>query len=131
MAKKTKSLSGPASRTVTAHRAARLYRLLQLLTRGPQTREALIRLLRCDVRSFYRDLVQLRAAGIEVPLFRGRYALAKPESAVDRLPFPDPGLTLGEARQLAQGRTEAHRKVKDQVDRIVGGSKPLRPGKAR
>ncbi len=126
MAKKTKSRFGPASRTVTAHRAARLYRLLQLLSRGSQSREDLARQLRCDVRSFYRDLTVLRGAGIVISLVRGRYTLEEAESAVDRLPLPDPGLTLGEARQLAQGRTEAHRRLKDQIDQIVGRPKPQR-----
>lgn len=121
MAKKSKSRPGSASRTVTAHRAARLYRLLQLLVRGPQSRESLTRQLRCDVRSFYRDLVLLRAAGIEAPLVRGRYTLENAAEAIDRLPFPDPGLSLGEARHLSKGRTEAHRKIKAQIDEIVTG----------
>jgi predicted DNA-binding transcriptional regulator YafY len=123
MASKPKSLSGTSSRTVTARRAARLYRLLQLLARGPQSREALTRQLHCDVRSFYRDLVLLRGAGIDLPLVRGRYLLEEAEDALARLPFPDLGLTLGEARQLAQGRTEAHRKVKSQIDQIIAGPK--------
>ena len=122
MARKPRSPSGPESRTVTANRAARLVRLLQVLARGPQSREALTRLLHCDVRSFYRDLVLLRGAGIELSLVRSRYALENGGDAIARLPFPDPGLTLGEARQLARGRTEAHRKLKSQLDQIMGVS---------
>jgi hypothetical protein len=38
---------------------------------------------------------------------------------VARLPFPDPVLTLGEAQQLAKGRSPAARKLKQQIDRIV------------
>jgi biotin operon repressor len=115
-----RSEAPPAARAVTAERAARLYRLLQLLGRSPQTREALTRRLKLDVRGFYRDLELLRAAGIDVPLREGRYTLtAKPEDAVARLPFPDPRLMLGEARQLARGRTAVHRKLKELIDRIV------------
>jgi hypothetical protein len=43
------------------------------------------------------------------------------KEAIARLPFPDPHLTLGEARELAKGRTPAHRKLKSQVNRIVRG----------
>jgi hypothetical protein len=106
---------------VTAERAARLYRLLHLLGGGPQTRAALTRRLRLDVRGFYRDLELLRSAGIVVPLADGRYTLDEPAAdAAARLPFPDPRLTLGEATLLAKGRTRAHRKLKEQIAQIVG-----------
>jgi hypothetical protein len=118
--KRTSPLSAPA-RTVSAERAARLYRLLQLLGAGPQTRDGLKRRLRLDIRGFYRDLELLRAAGISVPLKERRYTLEGGlEAAFARLPFPDPALTLGEAIQLAKGRTAAHRKLKGQIAWIVG-----------
>jgi predicted DNA-binding transcriptional regulator YafY len=120
MAKPRKSTPASSARSVTAERAARLYRLLQLVAAGPQTRQALIRRLRLDVRSFYRDLELLRTAGILLELHKHRYTLPDDaRSAVDRLPFPDPGVTLGEARQLAKGRTAAHRKLRSQIARIV------------
>jgi hypothetical protein len=120
MAKKRSTRPSPASRTVTAERAARLCRLLKLLATGPQTRSALTRRLRLDVRGFYRDLELLREAGIELTLARHRYALeGKADDAIARLPFPDPRLTLGEAQQLAKGRTLAHRKLKGQIDEII------------
>ncbi len=119
MAKKRSQRAAPA-RAVTAERAARLYRLLQLLGKGPQTRAALARHLRLDVRGFYRDLELLRAAGIAVGLETRRYVLEQPlDQALARLPFPDPHLTLGEAQQLAKGRGAAHRKVKEMVRLIV------------
>jgi helix-turn-helix protein len=119
MAKQGKNLPLPA-RSVSAERAARLYRLLHLLGTGPQTRAALARRLRLDVRGFYRDLEVLRAAGIVVPLRNRRYTLeGSVASATGHLPFPDPRLTLGEAAQLAKGRTSAHRKLKEQIDLIV------------
>lgn len=116
MAKKPASLL----KTVTADRAARLYRLLRLLGEGPQSRAALTRRLRLDVRGFYRDLELLRAAGIDVPLEGGRYSLTgRLDQAVARLPFPDPHLTLGEAVLIARGRSPAHRKLKEQINHIV------------
>jgi predicted DNA-binding transcriptional regulator YafY len=121
MAKKPRTRPGPEPRAVSAERAARLYRLLQLLRGGPQTRLALTRRLRLDIRGFYRDLELLRDSGIRVSLREGRYALADPVAqAVPRLPFPDPHLTLGEATQLAKGRTAAHRKLKAQLAQILG-----------
>jgi len=120
MAKTRRSTSTPAARSVTANRAGRLYRLLTLLAKGPQTRSALTRRLKLGVRDFYRDLVVLQKAGISVGLVDGRYALGEPAAgAIERLPFPDPGLTLGEARLLAKGRSQAHRRLKSQIDQIV------------
>ena len=108
------------SKTVTAERAARLYRLLKLLAAGPQSRPTLTRRLRLDVRGFYRDLDLLRSAGIDLPLLKGRYILRdKVRDAVTRLPFPDPRLTLGEAGLLAKGRTAAHQKLKRQLAQIL------------
>jgi hypothetical protein len=34
------------------------------------------------------------------------------------LPFPDPSLTLGEARVLAKGRSAVHGKIRSIVDKI-------------
>jgi hypothetical protein len=97
-----------------------LCKLLRLLGTGPQTRAALTRRLRLDVRGFYRDLVVLRRAGIAVVLEAGRYRLDESaDRAIARVPFPDPHLTLGEARQLARGRTAAHRKLQEQVAGIA------------
>jgi hypothetical protein len=102
---------------VTAERFGRLYRLVQFLAAGPRTRERLTRHLRLDVRGFYRDLELLRSAGISVTLTEGRYELGGPaEEALARLPFPDPRLTLGEAQQLARGRTGAHQYLKGQIE---------------
>jgi hypothetical protein len=118
---KRRTPSRAASKAVTAERAARLVRLLQFLGTGPQTRTALARRLRLDVRSFYRDLELLRGTGIPLVLSNHRYALAEPaEAAIARLPFPDPHLTLGEARQLAKGRSAAHRKLQELIGQIAG-----------
>jgi predicted DNA-binding transcriptional regulator YafY len=120
MAKKRRPRPGSAARAVTAERAARLHRLLTLLAAGSQTRDGLRRQLKMDVRSFYRDLELLRAAGIMVPLRQGHYSLSvKAEAAYRLLPFPDPHLTLGEAVQLARGTSPAHRKLKKLISQIV------------
>jgi hypothetical protein len=102
---------------VTPERFARLVRLVRLLAERPQTRQALARRLRLDVRGFYRDLELVRAAGVPVTLAEGRYGLGGAlASALAGLPFPDPHLTCGEAVQLARGRTAAHRKLKGLID---------------
>jgi hypothetical protein len=104
---------------ITPERAARLFQLVSLLGSGVQTRAGLTRALHLTVRGFYRDLEMLRAAGIGVSLVTGRYSLDdRPAIAIASLPFPDPGLTLGEARQLARGRLRVHKKLRDQLARI-------------
>ena len=71
------------------------------------------------MRGFYRDLEALRAVGIAVRLSKGKYVLEEEiVAAIERLPFPDPNLTLGEARQLAKGRSLAHRKLRDLLEQI-------------
>jgi predicted DNA-binding transcriptional regulator YafY len=116
----TKKISkGTPAAPVTAERANRLYRLLHLLGKKAQTRDFLAKQLRLGVRGFYRDLESLRTAAIDITVKDGCYLLnGKLADAVAKLPFPDPGLTLGEAQQLARGRSAAHRKLKQQLARI-------------
>src|SRR5262249_25752433 len=120
MARKGRLHLTDASRTVTAERAARLHRLLTLLATGPQKREMLRRQMRMDVRSFYRDLELLRSSGIAVLLHDRHYVMEMaPKAACNLLPFPDPHFTLGEAVELAKGRTPAHRKLRSLIDQIL------------
>ena len=109
--------------TLTSLRAARLYRLLTLLRGGPQTRASLLRRLKLDVRGFYRDLESLRALGIEVTAGDDtKYTLAgEVDDALAKLPFPDPGLNVRDALQLANGSTSAHRKLKQRVNSFLNG----------
>ncbi len=117
MAKKKANHTGIAS--VGIERASRLYRLLNFLGHGPQTRASLIRRLHLGVRGFYRDLEVLRAVNVLVELADGRYHLREELTIVlERLPFPDPNLNLGEARQLAKGRSAAHKKIREQLAKI-------------
>jgi hypothetical protein len=119
MVKKRKSRATKAP-ALTPQRAARICKLLRLLGQKPMTRPALTRGLGLDVRGFYRDLEWLRKAGIAVVLEDGRYRLTEAaDKVIARLPFPDPHLTLGEALQLAKGRTAAHRRLKQLVAAIV------------
>jgi predicted DNA-binding transcriptional regulator YafY len=123
-----------ATVTLTASRAARLYRLLTLLGAGPQTRAALLRRLKIDVRGFYRDLESLRALGIEVTTSgdEPKYALAgELDDALAKLPFPDPGLNVRDALQLANGTTAAHRRLKQRVNSFLNGTRGGGPNKPR
>jgi hypothetical protein len=100
--------------------------LLRLLAAGPVSRPVLLRRLGLNQRGFYRDIELLRAAGILVVPHEGRYTLEPAfTAAVDRLPFPDPRLTLGEAQRLARGATAAHRALRARVRQIV--SPPRKP----
>lgn len=109
------------TKTITRKRAARLFRLVKLLSLKPQPRDALTRQLKLSVRDFYRDRRDLHKRGIELALRNGLYFLLDNVNHVQsRLPFPDPGLTLGDALQLAKGRSAAHRKLKEQIAVITG-----------
>jgi len=120
MASKRSAARPAETQAVTADRAARLYKLIRLLSSGPKKRDALTKKLKLDVRGFYRDLDLLHRAGISITLANQRYTLDDArEVAVARLPFPDPRLTLGEAWLLAKGKSRAHLRLQEQVGRIV------------
>jgi predicted DNA-binding transcriptional regulator YafY len=94
--------------------------MVTFLAGSPQTREAIARRLRLDVRGFYRDLDLLRSSGVSVTLEQGRYRLDQEvEDALALLPFPDPHLTLGAARTLARGRTQIHRTLAETITRTL------------
>src|SRR5262249_38542900 len=108
---------------LTTARLARLYRMLQMIGNGPQGRAALLRRLKLDVRGFYRDLETLRALGVPPDLDGGRYRLLEPlPETAEALPFPDPGLSLHEAMVLSKGRSDAHKKLRHQIDHLLGSS---------
>jgi predicted DNA-binding transcriptional regulator YafY len=122
MAKKRKPSATPSTSqvSVTTERFVRLYRMVAFLAGSPQTREALTRRLRLDVRGFYRDLDLLRSSGVAVRLVEGRYTLEQDiEEALALLPFPDPHLTLGAARTLAKGRGAAQRSLAEAIAWVV------------
>jgi hypothetical protein len=106
---------------ITAVRASRLYRLLSMLGNGRQPRETLLRRLKIDLRGYYRDLELLRSLGITVCVQGTRYQLVDPlDSALARLPVPDPRLNVRDALLLARGTTDAHRRFRRQLDSMIG-----------
>jgi hypothetical protein len=120
MASKRKGPAAPTQASVSVERAARLYQLVELIGAGPRTRPWILKKLKIDIRTFYRDLELLRDNQIEVNLIRRKYSLSiQPKTAGGMLPFPDPGLTLGEAQLLARGRTKVHKKMRDLLSQIV------------
>ena len=128
-----KAVEAVAQVSLTPSRAARLYKLLTLLGDGPQTRTSLLRKLKLDVRGFYRDLEALRGFEIDVTSTdENKYALSVGlDDALARLPFPDPGLNLRDALQLANGTTTAHRKLRQRINSFLNGSKSANPNKPR
>lgn len=115
---------------LTGPRAARLYRLLTLLGGAPQTRRHLLSRLRLDVRGFYRDLEALRGLGIGIHIGDdNKYAIAGTlDDALARLPFPDPGLNVRDALQLADGTTAAHRKLRQRINAFLHAPAPRSGG---
>ena len=121
MAKKKAPPPDPPERpTITAERFRRLHSLLRRLAAAPRTRDQLAKALSLDVRGFYRDLEAVRAAGIAVEQAEGRYSLRGTlEAALGLLPFPDPRLTLAEARALAKGRGKPQAALAAEIDRLT------------
>ena len=110
----------PVRPAVTAERFARLVRLVRALSQKGLTREHLTKQLGLDVRGFYRDLELLRAVGITVALTGGEYTLKEDEEVVlARLPFPDPHLSLGEARQLSKGKSRGHSALQERIAELL------------
>jgi len=111
----------PRRSAITAERAGRLYRILALLGTGPQTRAALIAAIEIDIRGFYRDLETIRQLGVVLTNQSQQYQLGESlDTALARLPFPDPQLNLLEVMQLVEGRTAAHRKLRASLEAFIG-----------
>ncbi len=109
------------SRALTAQRAARLYRLLTLIAGAARTRPTLLKKLKVDLRGFYRDLELLRGLGVEVHSSGDRYELVGAlDEALAKLPFPDPGLSVRDALDLANGRTEARQRLRTRINHFTG-----------
>lgn len=109
----------PTAPVITVDRVSRLFRLVDLLSKAPLPRVKLTKRLRLNPRGFYRDLNILRQVGVLIEHQDGKYHLRTERSAaLDLLPFPDPGLTLGEARALSRCRTPAQEKLTHLVEKI-------------
>ena len=106
--------------SVSAARAARLYKLLTDLGSSPKPRGTLLRRVRAGLRTFYRDLDLLRSWGIEIEMEKRKYVLKTSLTrCLERLPFPDPELSFADALQLSKGRTASHRKLKQLVGKLT------------
>src|SRR5262245_66349760 len=120
MAVANKRRNQDGARAVTADRVARLYRLVSILAGRPVPRPVLLRRIGMNQRSFYRDIEFLRSIGIGVVAADSRYALSLDfDSALARLPFPDPYLPLGLAIQLAKGKSTSHKALQKRVKEIT------------
>lgn len=98
---------------ISSARAGRLYRLLKILANGSTSRATLLKKLKMGMRTFYRDVDLLRECGVPVEAKSDGYVLGESlDSALDRVPFPDPELTFGDVVQLMKGRSASHQKLK-------------------
>lgn len=118
---------------ISLGRAARLYRLVQLLHTAERSREELLAELGTGPRTFYRELEMLRRCGVKVRLERRRYRLMGTlQEAEGRLPFPDPQLSFAELAELAVGTGPAAKRLADLFESVVQQSRsPVTPARRR
>ena len=106
---------------IAPHRATRLFRLLTLLGGRAQSRTGLLKKLRVDLRSFYRDIEYLRGLGVSITAAHGGYVLSDTlDNAFGRLPFPDPGLSVRDVMHLLNGSVSAKKKLRLKAEAILG-----------
>lgn len=121
----------PAAPSIRGPRVTRLYKLLNLLADAPRTRTLLLRRLKVHERAFYRDLHTLRDLGIVIESTEESYALKSPlAQALQRLPFPDPMLSFEEMLSLAEGRSEACKKLRLRISNVTGTEWASRNGQS-
>lgn len=112
--------AGAADQELSPRRAARLYRLVQELSRGAQARAKLIRMGKAGMRTFYRDLSFLEGCGISVKTTQGHYELSvSVDESLARLPFPNPNLTFGDIIELSKGSGGGSKKLAEQLSKMV------------
>ena len=105
---------------LSAERLARFVKLVNMLDGATRSRDVILKKLKIDLRSLYRDLKTLRALGIAIECNAEKYSMTMTASqARNLLPLPNPALTIQEALQLAQGTTPAHRKLRAVLDRLL------------
>ncbi len=114
-----KSPSSP-QHSLSAERLARFVKFVNLLDGATRSRDVILKKLKIDLRSLYRDLKTLRSIGIAIECNEEKYSMPMTASqARNLLPLPNPALTIQEAQQLAQGTTPAHRKLRAILDRLL------------
>ena len=113
--------SEPITPSLSMARATRLCRFLAMISGSSRSRRVIMSRLKLDLRTFYRDLEYLRSLNIEITFQDDSYQLVGSlDDAIDRIPLPDPGLSLREAMTLARGNSEAHRKLRRRIDTLIG-----------
>jgi len=113
--------------SISATRAARIYRILKALAQHPRDRSQLIRISRAGMRTFYRDLNFLQECRISVKYERKQYRLTTSwERTMARLPFPPLLLSFREVMELADVPSPAGQKVRVQLNKVVGRAAQLR-----
>ena len=112
---------------ITLGRAARLHRLVILLTESPRTRDAVLAALAIGLRTFYRELELLNRCGVKVLYKEKAYALqSTAEQAEGLLPFPDPQLSFAEMAELSRHPGEAARRLAELLENVVNYPPPAR-----
>lgn len=108
---------------ITLSRAARLHRLVRILSGGSKGRDALLDELEIGLRTFYRELELLQKCGIKIRLEQKFYVLkTTAEDAEGRLPFPDPQLSFADMAELARLPGEVASRLAALLASVVGGS---------
>jgi predicted DNA-binding transcriptional regulator YafY len=109
----------PTSR-ISPGRSARLYKLLSMIAGSSRSRQVLMKRLKLDLRSFYRDIESLRALSIPIECHGDQYTLAMSlDEALNYLPFPDPEFSVREVLILSEGRGAVHQALREKVDRFL------------
>lgn len=117
---------------ITLGRAARLHRLVLILSEGPRTRDAVLHELGIALRTFYRELELLRRCGIKIRLVKKHYTLqTTAEAAEGRLPFPDPQLSFAEMAELARCPGQAAQRLAELLTSVVASPPPTPRGRGR
>ena len=121
----TQALSGRRRPSVhiSLGRAARLHRLVSVLSAGPKVRDELLSALGIGLRTFYRELELLKKCGIKVRLEKRSYVLKTTAAdAEGRLPFPDPQLSFAEMAELSRLPGEAAARLAGLLATVIDGS---------
>ena len=106
--------------TITDDRAGRLYRLVQLLSKGRMNRASLLKKLKVGVRTFYRDVDLLRGCGVSLETAEDGYELKDDvEKALFKIPFPDPELSFGDVMNLVKGKGPSQTRLREAFHRVT------------
>ena len=109
---------------ITMARAARLHRLVSIVSQAPKRRDQLLAGLQIGLRSFYRELDLLKRFGVKVKLVRKEYVLQTTAlEAEGRLPFPDPQLSFAEMAELSRGTGPAAQRLAQILEAVLNQSR--------